>query len=338
MSDAASQRLLPVRVVDPSVHEFVTIVLPDMGAQGTLITMNDPKTKRELRDAALAAWFARRNGVAHTSDARAAGFSGHEIRRLVMSGGASRERRSWLVAPGVPFDQVAATRVGGRLTCVSAAKRNGWWVPDFEDIHVAVTGNASRLDSCGLRVHWAVAPAPVGHTTVEEPVVNVLFQVARCLPPADGLAVWESAIRVGAADPRMLARVAWRNDAAARFASLASTLSDSGLETRFLSGMRSIGVEVRQQVLIDGRPVDGLIGRYLVVQLDGFAHHSSAADRRRDIAADAQLALLGYTVLRFDYAQVFFDWEYVQTTIQLAIAQRLHQHPRPGPADLVVPA
>jgi very-short-patch-repair endonuclease len=35
--------------------------------------------------------------------------------------------------------------------------------------------------------------------------------------------------------------------------------------------------------------------------------------------------LRGYTVLRFDYQQVFFNSEYVVETIQLAIAQRLHR-------------
>jgi very-short-patch-repair endonuclease len=207
---------------------------------------------------------------------------------------------------------------------VSAAKRDGWWVPDVDRVHVAVRGNASRISADGLHLHWAGGPAPVGHTTVIEPVVNVLFQVARCLPRIDALAVWESAIRKGRADPGVLSRVAWRSAEASALASVASALSDSGLETRFVVGMRELGIEVRQQVVIDGHPVDGLIGDCLVVQLDGFAHHSQPGDRRRDIAADARLVLLGYTVLRFDYAQIFFAWDEVVSTIQLAMAQGLH--------------
>jgi very-short-patch-repair endonuclease len=57
----------------------------------------------------------------------------------------------------------------------------------------------------------------------------------------------------------------------------------------------------------------------------GFAHHSSAADRRRDLEADARLALRGYTVLRFDYFQVFFQWDYVVETVLMAVAQGLHR-------------
>lgn len=90
-----------------------------------------------------------------------------------------------------------------------------------------------------------------------------------------------------------------------------SPLSDSGLESYFIELMRAIGVRVRQQVRIDGHPVDALIDDRLVVQLDGFAFHSSAADRRQDIAADVRLRLLGYTVLRFDYQQVLFQPELV---------------------------
>lgn len=49
----------------------------------------------------------------------------------------------------------------------------------------------------------------------------------------------------------------------------------------FLVLMAEIGVTVRQQVMIDGHRVDGLIGDRLVIQLDVFAHHSDAAPRSR---------------------------------------------------------
>ncbi|MFC8681445.1 endonuclease domain-containing protein [Microbacterium ureisolvens] len=160
----------------------------------------------------------------------------------------------------------------------------------------------------------------------DEPIINVLFHAARCATPHEALAVWESAIRQKKASAENLRRVAWRSTAAASIARIATELSDSGMETRFATGMRHAGIPVRQQVRIDGRPVDDLIGDALIVQLDGFEFHRSAADRRRDIEADARLTLMGYTVLRFDYAQVYFDWEYVLETVRAAIAQGLHRH------------
>ena len=138
-------------------------------------------------------------------------------------------------------------------------------------------------------------------------------------------------------DADILARVRWNCPAARELASAASKLSDSGLESEFVQLMRGAGVAVRQQVWIDGHPVDGLIGERLIVQLDGFAHHQ-AADRRRDLRADARLALRGYTVLRFDYQQVLFNAPYVIDTVQTAIAQRPPPGPLTRPGQAIRPA
>ena len=273
----------------------------------------------------LVDWIVSLNGVAHSSQLLAAGYTHRQIADAVNAGGLRRVRRSWLVHPRADPRRVTAAEVGGRVTCLSAAQIAGLWVPQHADVHVAVQATASRNAAEGVRLHWASAPAPVSRTLTEEPIINVLFHVARCAVGNDALAVWESALRKKKVDPDTLRRVAWRSTSASRLAQVAGELSDSGLETRFVRGMRQAGVVVRQQVWIDGRPVDGLIGRSLAVQLDGFEFHSSAADRRRDIEADARLALRGYTVLRFDYFQVFFEWDYVVETIRMAMAQGLHR-------------
>ena len=179
----------------------------------------------------------------------------------------------------------------------------------------------------GLRAPLGSGAAPVGRNANEDNILNVLFHVSRCLSRPDALAVWESALRKRLIQPGVIRRVAWRRAEAAAIAAVASALSDSGLETRFVDGMRAAGVAVRQQVWLDGHPVDGLIGTSLVVQIDGFAHHSSPADRRRDIAADARLMALGYIVLRFDYHQILFEWPQVLETILIAVAQGSHLRP-----------
>jgi very-short-patch-repair endonuclease len=274
----------------------------------------------------LLAWIDQHHGVAHTSQLLIAGYTHREMRQSVFDGQLERVRRSWLVRPTADPRRRAAATVGGRATCMSAAGLQGLWVPDHAETHVAVMATASRNAVDGIRLHWASGPAPVTRTITEEPIVNALFHVARCAPLHDALAVWESAIRIGKAQSEMLLRVAWRSSAAARLAQIAGELSDSGMETRFVRGMHEVGITVRQQVRLDGRPVDGLIGEALVVQLDGFEFHRSAADRRRDIGADARLVLLGYTVLRFDYAQIFVHWDEVVATVRMAIAQGLHRH------------
>lgn len=76
-----------------------------------------------------------------------------------------------------------------------------------------------------------------------------------------------------------------------------------------------------QAWILDHR-VDLLIGDSLVVQIDGASH--TGAQRTADIAHDAQLALRGYTVLRFSYEQIMHRWHEVQQVIMDAVAQGKH--------------
>ena len=155
-------------------------------------------------------------------------------------------------------------------------------------------------------------------------MINTLLLVAECVPRDLTLTVWESAVRRGLLSTDELRRVDWRSLRAREAADACSALSDSGLESLFLSRIGRVGAGIRQQVWIDGHPVDFLIGDRLVVQLDGFEHHSAPSARRRDLDADARLALRGYTVLRFDYQQVMYGWDAVEAVIATAMAQGLH--------------
>lgn len=197
-------------------------------------------------------------------------------------------------------------------------------------VHVALPHSASRFDAAGIKVHRARGPVPSPRFSVEEHPLNVLFHVARCMPRADAVAIWESAIRAGAVELDELERVQWRSQAAAALAVVVGGRSDSGPESTFAALMRDIGVPVKQQFWVDGHPLDAMIGDRLGIQIDGFRHHGAPADRRRDIRADARLALRGYTVLRFDYQQVMHDDSYVQNTILSALAQGLHRAPTAG--------
>ncbi|MFG6445416.1 DUF559 domain-containing protein [Microbacterium sp. P07] len=156
----------------------------------------------------------------------------------------------------------------------------------------------------------------------------MLFHVARCQPRRHAFAVWESAVHQKVAHPAELLRVKWGSIAAKEIASSLSAFSDSGVESIFVHGMRALGLAVRQQVWIDGHPLDAVIGERLLVQIDGFEHHSAPKDRRRDIRADARLALRGFTTFRFDWYQVMFDWAFVETSVLTAVAQGLHLAPK----------
>ncbi|WP_336645844.1 type IV toxin-antitoxin system AbiEi family antitoxin domain-containing protein [Microbacterium sp. USHLN186] len=273
----------------------------------------------------IAKWMSQHRGVAHSSQLRDAGYSAYEVRVAVDRGVIERVHRSWVVSAECSPARRAAASVSGRVTCVSATREHGLWTPETDGTaHVALPSSACRTKRQGVKAHWARGPLPVTRFTTDEPLLNVLFHTARCLELSAATAVWESALRGGAVTLSQLRRTHWGTPAAGQVLERVGALSDSGIETAFVAIARSCGVEVRQQVLIDGHLVDALIGDRLVVQLDGFEFHQDAKDRRRDLRQDARLALLGYTVLRFDYQQVMFDRRYVQETLLNAIAQGLH--------------
>jgi len=283
-----------------------------------------PQNRAVAKSTFLIEWMARRGDIAHSAEARAAGFSRQAMADAVAQGVLKRVRRSWLVGPTADDLLVRALASGGRLSCVSAASRHGLWVPPHSAMHIAVKPTASRVPREGIVAHWSIGPAPVGQYAVEDHLLNALLLVAECVSRDLALTVWESAVRRGLVQTDVLARVNWRSLRAREVADACSALSDSGLESIFLARTVNLGVGIRQQVWIDGHPVDFLIGDRLVVQLDGFEHHSSPTARRRDLDADARLVLLGYTVLRFDYRQVMFEWEQVEAVLVTAMAQQLH--------------
>lgn len=156
----------------------------------------------------------RHDGIAHTSEIYAAGFSKQAVAVAVVRG-MLRVRRSWIALPGSDPHLLAAIRAGGRLTCISKARRLGLWVPEGDDdVHIVAPPRSGTMRAQGVHVHWSNGPAPVNPRAVSDPLLNVLHHTARCLDAAAALAVWESA----------------------------------------LNRMRDIGVSGRQQVWVDGHP------------------------------------------------------------------------------------
>ncbi len=166
---------------------------------------------------------------------------------------------------------------------------------------------------------------PVGRYALIEPIENALVQIADCQPFEKALVVWDSALNRGLTSEEELAQLPLRSEAARAVRTASTCFSDSGIETLPASRLALIGITVRQQVVLCGHAVDGLIGERLVLQIDGFAHHSSPEQRRKDISQDRELVLRGYTVLRYDYKEILFEWTRVEKEILLSIAQGLHR-------------
>lgn len=268
------------------------------------------------------------DAACHREQLRAAGYTDRDLRALVRAGEIEVFRRSWFVGRDADGDLREAARRGGRLTCTSLARRRGWWMPEGIDtdphLHFVPGSTGLRLEEAWAGVaHWTRPIAPVGRSLIAG-VEDALAHLALCLPREQALVVWEAACRVEKIAPEALRRVRWASRAAIEVAAEVNGLADSGLEVLVCAPLRRLPVQVRQQVVLAGKPVDVLVGRWLVVQIDGWAHHSSSAQRSKDIAHDAELRLRGYTVLRFSYAQVVHDRDAVLRTIRRALAAGLH--------------
>ncbi len=267
-------------------------------------------------------------GIVHRQVVLDAGIRPTALRAALTAGEVRRVRRYWVATDAAPPLLVLAAEATARLACVSVAGHRGWWMPPD-----APTGLHLHLGSGAQRPTHATANAVVhrdaplvrshAHGLVES-IPDALAHIARCLPYEAALVVWESAARAEGLDPDVLRRYRWRTAEARRLSAEVTGLSDSGLETLFVSRIRAAGLQVRQQVMLLGHRVDTLIGERLVTQLDGFAFHSSSADRGRDLAHDRELIARGYTVLRFTYAEVVHRWPAVEAVILRAVAQGLH--------------
>jgi very-short-patch-repair endonuclease len=270
-----------------------------------------------------------RGGLAATHELLRSGHSQSRLRSAVASGEILRVRKGWYAVPDLPLAVQRAARVGGRLTCVSAAVEAGLWVPHhLARLHVAVSPNACQLRAAGnfrarlgrgdpVVVHWDDVP----DTRLEVPPAVVIAEVCRCQPPNFAFVVCESALHRG-----YLSWPEWQRvleslpSATARALSEVDHLSESGTESMFKRGMLTAGIPFRQQIRLGRDCVDFLVGKRLVVEIDSRAHHDPTADCERD----ARLSILGFRVLRFIYTQITDDWPTVLASVQAAIARGDH--------------
>ncbi|WEO78784.1 DNA helicase [Cryobacterium sp. SO2] len=239
----------------------------------------------------LSIWLSQHGGIAHSEQALRAGFTRYAIRQGIAGGVCTRIRRDWLAMPTAPADLRAAAVLGGRVACLSLARRLELWHLSDGMNHVSIPRNRAVPASDTLRVHWSAGPMPGARFALVEPVENALVHIAECQPFENALVVWDSALNKKLVTQHSLARLHLRSAAARAVRDVASGLADSGLETLPVSRLAFIGIRVSQRVMLDGHRVDGLIGERLVLQIDGFSFHSTAEQRRADIAHDRLLTV-----------------------------------------------
>lgn len=148
-----------------------------------------------------------RHGFVHRRDLLDAGWRPDRLRRAIAAEGLILCRRQWVLDPAAPAPIRLAAEAGGRVACVTAGELHGAWRLDtVRRPHLRLGPHQS--DVCAEAVvHRTLDLVPAAPRSLLEPVVNVLSQVAACLPRDEALIVWESALNRSLVDPLDLARV-----------------------------------------------------------------------------------------------------------------------------------
>ena len=278
-------------------------------------------------------------GLAATHELLRRGWSAHQLRTAVFAGSIVRVRQGWYANPTTrPIFQRAA-RVGGTLTCISAARELQLAAKNSPTLHVSVSRNAVRLRTpddktkrltqnpdATVTVHWSSSRAPA--TRYVASVRQILHDMVWCQSPEYVVAAADSALRLG-----YLTRAEWDQDIAALPRRLRKLLervdekSESIIESLMRFRLDALGISTRSQVRIRGvGRVDLLVGENLVLELDGWEFHHERDDFEKDRRRDAELARQGYRVLRFTYRQLTRQWAQVLGCIRACLARREHSH------------
>ena len=275
--------------------------------------------------------------LAATHELYARGWNKRDLAHAVRAGSIVRVRQGWYSPPSAPEDFVRAVRVGGHLTCVTAARALELSARDSPRLHVSLGTHVSRLRTphdktkrlsqnpdATVVTHWTETHSPRNRYVAS--VRQILHDMVWCQSPEYVVAAADSALRLG-----YLTRAEWTQDIAALPRRLRLLLdrvdgkSESIIESLMRFRLEALGIRTRSQVRIRGvGRVDLLVGDRLVIELDGWKYHHEVDDFEEDRRRDAELARQGYRVLRFTYRQLTGDWHKVLAAVRACIAR--HEH------------
>lgn len=248
------------------------------------------------------------------------------VRRAVAAGTLIRLRRGWYATPAADQRVVEAVRRGGVLSCVSALRFRGIWVPGrSDDVHARA--GVSR-DRTGVFCSQHGRPESVIGPVDEIPIA--LRHAARCLDGEGLIVVCDSIVERGHFTVDDLRAILC--DAPVRVRSLLDRCdgaSQSGTETMVRLRLRARNIPVRTQVVIrDVGCVDLVVGDRLIIETDGERYHSGIERFTEDRRRDREAARLGYITLRLTYADVVDRWERTEELIVEMVRARRHRWPR----------
>lgn len=270
------------------------------------------------------------HGVARYSDLLRIGLRRPQIEQFQQAGRIRRIRRGWYADSTAGADVLRAVRLGGTLSCLSALRHRGVWVPPTRRLHIRMSEHHQAKAALPVDVHVCPLPIRSAPTVAVDPLATALVAAVRCLNDEGIVVVLDSILH-----QRMLRRdelASILSGCSARVRRLVAEADDraeSGTESMVRFRLRRLGIEVRSQVFIEdvGR-VDLLVGTRLVIEVDSRAHHTGESAYESDRRRDLLLVARGKLVLRLTYHQIVHEWDAVLREIRLLIRSQAHLKPR----------
>lgn len=253
--------------------------------------------------------------------------------RAVASGTLVRIARGRYALRSAHKAVATAVRWGGVVSWRSAAQRHGWGqrlVPDRPDVTFPRNHHLPPPARKHLVPHWSeLADGDVvdGVTTKRRTLVDCL----RNLPVTESLPIVDSALRLGDVSYAELQQIAreMRGRGRARAMAVARLASRKPVNA-YESSLRGIAVQVpglsvtpQAEVRAGGRELhpDLYDDRLrLVIETESFAWHGKTAALTRDCWRYNAFALAGKTIIRFSWAQVIHQPEYVYEVLAGMVA------------------
>ena len=292
-----------------------------------LATASDEMSPRG--DALVAVIAARQHAVVSSAQLAAAGITSKGIGHRVRHGRLNRWHRGvYLVGP---IEAARTAEMAALLACgieryaLSHGSAAALWGLRPRPSAVEVTVTKQLRPRAGLRIHRTAHLDPA-HVTTRHGLrlttpARTLLDLAGHLPPHElERAVNEAQVQrlVTAHELHLLAGRSRALDAAL---TLEPALTRSEAESQLLALIRAARLpRPRANARVGRHEVDFLWPEQrLIVEVDGFAYHSSRAAFERDRARDAELQAAGYRVIRITWRQLTTEPEAVIARLAAAL-------------------
>lgn len=232
------------------------------------------------------------------------------------------------------------------LSHLSAAVAHGWEVktqPDQPWVTFPRKRHLLKVDRGEVHARWRDLDPKERESGVTSPVRTVL-DCAASLPFDAALAVADSALRVGdVTEAELIAAAQTLRGPGSTQARTVVALADHRSANPFESVLRAIALEFTElrfepqlQIWDSGLWATVDLGderAMLVLEAEGFAHHSSRTDLVRDCRRYTELTVWGWAILRFSWEDVMLHPERVRWAIHAWLERRAGRPvPPPPPA------